>query len=261
MREPTDKQWGVPGGGGNWTGIVGTLQHELADFSLDLTLTPGRAEVVEYSRIYIDESLVIVSSKPKPLPEFLSVIRPLEGELTSMVSLVKTFYSVFCFYIAFPDCIALNSLIILQSVVSVGEVWGAVVVCVMVWGSVLWVLEKSSHWMTGRRYLSFSSSIFYGWGLLLEDHPFEPPPSLASQVSTTFKYHVGIVFKRSFGYANLGSRFRSPDIRWPLVIIWYYCRVATDYPNCCHTVLRRDLHCLYVLEALAAIASRHFQYI
>ena len=64
-----------------------------------------------------------------------------------------------------------------------GEVWGAIVVCVMIWGSVLWMLERLSHWITGRRYLSFTSSIFYGWGLLLEDHPFEPPPSASSQVS------------------------------------------------------------------------------
>ena len=26
----------------------------------------------------------------------------------------------------------------------------------------------------------------------------------------------------AFGYANLGFRVRSPDIRWPLVILWYY---------------------------------------
>ena len=79
MREPTDKKWGAAANEGNWTGVVGTLQHEMADFSMDLTLTPGRAEVVEFSRAYIDESLVILSSKPKPLPEYLSVIRPLEG--------------------------------------------------------------------------------------------------------------------------------------------------------------------------------------
>ena len=70
------------------------------------------------------------------------------------------------------------------SLILAGEVWGAIVVSVMVWGSVLWILERSSHWITGRRYLSFSSSIFYGWGLLFEDHPFEPPPSPSSQVNS-----------------------------------------------------------------------------
>ncbi|XP_063870824.1 glutamate receptor-like [Scylla paramamosain] len=141
LRHASDGKFGTPAEGGNWTGVVGTLQHEMADFSMDLTVTPQRAEVVEYSRAYIDESLVILSSKPKPLPEYLSVVRPLEG-----------------------------------------EVWGAIVMCVMIWGSVLWVMERLSHWISGRRYLSFTSSIFYGWGLLLEDHPFEPPPSPASQM-------------------------------------------------------------------------------
>ena len=59
----------------------------------------------------------------------------------------------------------------------------------------------------------------------------------------------------AFRYDNLGFWVRSPDIRWPLFILWYYRRVAKDYPNCCHTVLRRDLQCLYASEALAAIAS------
>ncbi|XP_063869660.1 glutamate receptor ionotropic, delta-2-like [Scylla paramamosain] len=156
-REPADRQWGVPGSGGNWTGIVGTLQHELADFSMDLTRTPGRSEVVEYSRIYIDESIVILSSKPKPLPEYLSLIRPLEG-----------------------------------------EVWGAIVVCVMVWGTVLWVMERLFHWITGRRYLSFSSSIFYGWGLLLQDHPFKPPSNPTSQILVVFWLLVYLILSTAY---------------------------------------------------------------
>ena len=56
----------------------------------------------------------------------------------------------------------------------------------------------------------------------------------------------------------LGSLVRSPDISWPLFIIWYHRRLAKDYPNCCHTVLRRDLQCLYVFEALAAISLSSF---
>ncbi|XP_071546586.1 glutamate receptor ionotropic, delta-2-like [Panulirus ornatus] len=81
VREPLDGKWGLPGKGKNWTGIIGTLQHQQADFTLDITLTPQRAEVVEFSRVYIDESIVILSSKPRPLPEYLSLIRPLAGEL------------------------------------------------------------------------------------------------------------------------------------------------------------------------------------
>ena len=66
---------------------------------------------------------------------------------------------------------------------------------------------------------------------------------------------------QTFGHANLESWVQFLDIRWPLVIIWYYRRMAKDYPNCCHIVLRRNLQCLYVFEALVAIAFRRSQHI
>ncbi|KAG7171101.1 glutamate [NMDA] receptor subunit 1-like [Homarus americanus] len=90
IREPLDRQWGVPGEGDNFTGIVGELQHQQADFSLDLTVTPQRAAVVQYCRVYIDESVIIMSSKPRPLPEYLSLIRPFTGELW-LILLVSIF--------------------------------------------------------------------------------------------------------------------------------------------------------------------------
>lgn len=80
VKEPEDCQWGLEAEGGNWTGIVGTLQHEKADFSMDLTLTPQRAAVVDFCRVYIDENLVILSLKPQPPPEYLSLIRPFESK-------------------------------------------------------------------------------------------------------------------------------------------------------------------------------------
>ncbi|XP_063868265.1 glutamate receptor ionotropic, NMDA 1-like [Scylla paramamosain] len=85
VREPEDEQWGLEISGGNWTGIVGTLQHEKADFSMDLTLTPQRAAVVEFCRVYIDEDTVILSTKPRPLPEYLSLINPFGGLVWMMV--------------------------------------------------------------------------------------------------------------------------------------------------------------------------------
>ncbi|MPC36940.1 Glutamate receptor ionotropic, delta-2 [Portunus trituberculatus] len=114
VREPWDNQWGLPAGGGNWTGIVGELLYEKADFCMDLTLTPQRAEVVQYSRVFIDESVVVLSSKPRPLPEYLSL--------------------------------------------------------------------RLRHWRLGGRRVSLSSSVFYGWGLLLEDIPYDPPTNPTGQV-------------------------------------------------------------------------------
>ena len=72
---------------------------------------------------------------------------------------------------------------------------------------------------------------------------------------------LGLVQWSAFGHDNLGSRDRSPDIRWPLFIIWYNRRMAKDYPNCYHTVLKWDLQCLYASEALTAIRLSSSQHI
>lgn len=79
VKEPEDGLWGLHSGGGNWTGVVGTLQHEKADFSMTLTLTPQRSAVVEYTRAFMIQESAILSLKPRVLPEYLALLRPLEG--------------------------------------------------------------------------------------------------------------------------------------------------------------------------------------
>ncbi|XP_071524014.1 glutamate receptor ionotropic, kainate 4-like [Panulirus ornatus] len=83
--EPWDGTWGVPLTGGNWSGIVGTLQHEEADFSLNLTPSPSRMEVITHSRIYTYDPFLIVSPKPKPLPRHSALLRPFTEDLWVMV--------------------------------------------------------------------------------------------------------------------------------------------------------------------------------
>lgn len=78
-RRPKVKEFGLPLGDGNWSGTVGTLQHEEADFSFMLTMTPGRIQVADYSRVYNSLSLCIMSSKSKTLPQYLQIMKPLEG--------------------------------------------------------------------------------------------------------------------------------------------------------------------------------------
>ncbi|XP_063868260.1 glutamate receptor ionotropic, delta-2-like isoform X1 [Scylla paramamosain] len=141
VREPEDGLWGLETTGGNWTGTVGTLQHEKADFSMELTITLQRKAVVDFCRAYIGEDMSILSLKPTPLPEYLALFRPFEGTL-----------------------------------------WVAVVVGTFVWGVALWVLLMIKHDVTERHRLSLASSLFYGWGLLLEDHPYEPPVTIAGQM-------------------------------------------------------------------------------
>ncbi|KAK4324287.1 hypothetical protein Pmani_005127 [Petrolisthes manimaculis] len=83
MRPPWMNQFGALMSGGNWSGTVGTLQYDQADFSLVLAPTSGRISVVEYSRLYKAEELCIVSHKPKPLPQHLQLIKPLTCKFTS----------------------------------------------------------------------------------------------------------------------------------------------------------------------------------
>ncbi|XP_071535581.1 glutamate receptor ionotropic, delta-1-like [Panulirus ornatus] len=79
VREPPDGQWGMDLGNGNWTGIIGTLQHQQADFGLDLNLTPTRVHVVDYSALYTQERIAIFTLKPRLLPQHLAIIRPFLG--------------------------------------------------------------------------------------------------------------------------------------------------------------------------------------
>ncbi|XP_037796461.1 probable glutamate receptor [Penaeus monodon] len=81
MRVPWDNQWGTSTPTGNWTGVVGTLQHHKADFSMVLSWMWGRRQVVDYTRIYLSEPIVMIMSKPRPLPQYLALIRPMSGEI------------------------------------------------------------------------------------------------------------------------------------------------------------------------------------
>ncbi|XP_071523502.1 glutamate receptor ionotropic, delta-1-like [Panulirus ornatus] len=85
--EPPDGQWGVVDDHGNWTGVVGMIQQERADLSFCLTITSPRLPVMDFSRIYTNDPLVIISLKPKPLPQYLSTVRPLTGELWEILAL------------------------------------------------------------------------------------------------------------------------------------------------------------------------------
>ncbi|XP_042871989.1 ionotropic receptor 21a-like [Penaeus japonicus] len=81
MRTPWDNQWGTSTPSGNWTGIVGTLQHHKGDFSMMLSWMEPRLPIVDYSRIYASEPLVMVTSKPKPLSQAFALVRPFAASL------------------------------------------------------------------------------------------------------------------------------------------------------------------------------------
>ncbi|KAK7074315.1 hypothetical protein SK128_025053 [Halocaridina rubra] len=78
IREPEDGEWGLDQDG-NWTGIVGELQHNKADFSLLLGLVYSRAQVMDFSSIYSNDRWVIISLKNQPLPKSQALVTPFTG--------------------------------------------------------------------------------------------------------------------------------------------------------------------------------------
>ncbi|XP_050728411.1 glutamate receptor ionotropic, delta-2-like isoform X2 [Eriocheir sinensis] len=77
--EPADGFWGFESSPGNFTGVVGEVQHRLADFSLDLSVVAEREVIIDFSIGYLLEPLTFVTSKPKPLPQWQAVVRPFGG--------------------------------------------------------------------------------------------------------------------------------------------------------------------------------------
>ncbi|XP_064114658.1 uncharacterized protein LOC135220928 [Macrobrachium nipponense] len=92
LREPPDGNWGLLQPSGNFTGIVGTLQHERADFTFMLNSLPERMVAMDASRTYTDDPFIIISPMPAPLPRSLAIVRPFEGWLWACV-IASCFFS------------------------------------------------------------------------------------------------------------------------------------------------------------------------
>ncbi|XP_068240190.1 glutamate receptor ionotropic, kainate 2-like [Palaemon carinicauda] len=86
MRMPMDDEWGTYDNG-KWTGMVYTLQQNLADISMMLFWAYERKQVIDFTRVYVDEPFVMVSRKPKPAPQHLALIRPFQGDVWRSVVL------------------------------------------------------------------------------------------------------------------------------------------------------------------------------
>ncbi|XP_071524235.1 glutamate receptor ionotropic, delta-1-like [Panulirus ornatus] len=80
IREEPNRTWGLQEGG-VFTGMMGQLQREEADFCTIAGPSPERLEVVEYLRGYPSDLMTVTTLKPSLLPEHLSLIRAFEGEL------------------------------------------------------------------------------------------------------------------------------------------------------------------------------------
>uniref|UniRef100_A0A6A7FPU6 Glutamate receptor ionotropic, kainate 5-like n=1 Tax=Hirondellea gigas TaxID=1518452 RepID=A0A6A7FPU6_9CRUS len=76
--QPADGQWGYQLPNKSWTGVIGTVQRYEADFSMDILITGDRDESVDFTIGFHPEPLTFVTTKPSPLPQWLSLVRPFE---------------------------------------------------------------------------------------------------------------------------------------------------------------------------------------
>lgn len=80
IREEPKRSWGLETNG-KFSGMMGQLQREEADFCTEAAPTPGRLRVVEYARGYPSDEMSLTSLKPSLLPQFTALVRPFLGKL------------------------------------------------------------------------------------------------------------------------------------------------------------------------------------
>ncbi|XP_042858200.1 uncharacterized protein LOC122244381, partial [Penaeus japonicus] len=91
MREPEDGQWGYLLDNNSWTGTVGTVQRGGAAFSMMLSITLERTDVVAFTRAYYVEPMTFVTRKPGPLPQWQAPIKPFRWSVWVLVLVVVLF--------------------------------------------------------------------------------------------------------------------------------------------------------------------------
>nr|XP_053641767.1 uncharacterized protein LOC128695285 [Cherax quadricarinatus] len=62
-----------------------------------------------------------------------------------------------------------------------GELWLMLLLSVVVWGVILWLLQRAWQWMTGGRGVKLSTIFMYGCGALMEQSPPDPPVSVSGR--------------------------------------------------------------------------------
>ncbi|XP_071546556.1 glutamate receptor ionotropic, kainate 4-like [Panulirus ornatus] len=63
-----------------------------------------------------------------------------------------------------------------------GELWVLIAASTFVFGVVLWLLQRVWSSLSGERSLGLGSTIFYSWGVLLEDPPTDPPANVSGRM-------------------------------------------------------------------------------
>ncbi|KAK4295488.1 hypothetical protein Pmani_031957 [Petrolisthes manimaculis] len=164
MRMPSDQQWGLRQEDGNWTGTVGTLQRQGADFSMLLNWSYERRRVIDFTRIYAAEPLVIVSPKPRPLPRYLALVAPFSGEVWLALVVVMVWVGLVYWVLAW-----------VREGIPCGEVRG-----------------------THTTHLGLTSAIFHTIALLLAEPSFKMPSALTTQMVVGWWCMFGLLMTATY---------------------------------------------------------------
>ncbi|XP_071536198.1 probable glutamate receptor [Panulirus ornatus] len=175
IREQRERKWGVPTNG-EFNGMIGDLQREESDFCMIAAPTPERLQVIDYTKGYTPDVMIVLSLKPTLLPESLALIRPFLGEV--WIALVV-------------------------SVVA----WG-----VILW----LLQRAWRRWGSGESGVKFSTALLYGWGALLEHPPTDPSVSVSGQMLVgcwlVFCLVINTAFRSSLvAHLTVQGKSRSPE--------------------------------------------------
>ncbi|XP_071514341.1 glutamate receptor ionotropic, delta-2-like [Panulirus ornatus] len=84
---PADTQWGRLTANGTWTGMIGMVVYERADWAVsDITFSPERERYVDFCHPIIYDASELVTPRAKPLPRWLSPVRPFRWEVWAAVA-------------------------------------------------------------------------------------------------------------------------------------------------------------------------------
>ncbi|XP_054715427.1 glutamate receptor ionotropic, kainate 5-like [Uloborus diversus] len=85
---PEDNEWGRINKNGSWTGLIGMLQRNEADFAISsVSVTEERSFAVDFSVPYVIEKYLFVTRAPGTLPRYISILSPFSKTLWIIILL------------------------------------------------------------------------------------------------------------------------------------------------------------------------------
>ncbi|XP_071535575.1 glutamate receptor ionotropic, delta-1-like [Panulirus ornatus] len=186
VREPWDRMWGVELENGNWTGTVGTLQHQQADFSMLLTVAPTRLRVIHFSIIYTKDTIILISLKPTLLPQSLAIIRP--------------------FTAPGPHPLTVGD---------IGETGRPHFDPKDATNRLCLCIRTAWSWRSDEQEVSMNSALFYSWGALMENWTPKPPVNVTGRLLVGLWLMACVILTtayRSSLVAHLVVQDKNPEI-------------------------------------------------